>query len=326
MISENKVYSYFDDHHGPLTPSTRGWYDGVCPYCGSRKLAVHPEIKQVKCWKGCIPKMYVVNFVKNYFGVLYIDAVEILEDYSEKLRLVPVRENAPKKDISILPEGYHPIIGDKTIMGDRARNALLARGFDLNYLDMLGVGYVDKPGDFFGYIIIPFRKEGTIRYFIGRDFIGGFPRYKNPPVEDYGVGKSELFFNEEALSLYDKIYLLEGWADAATIGPEAMSTQGTVLSDIQASYILSSSVKEVVVVPDGFYYNAGLDNASKLIGQKRVKVLNLDPYSTEDCKDVNSLGLDLILSIEKSTEYMNNLSDFYVTARSFSTSAKNFLI
>jgi len=323
MINEGKIYSYFDDNHGPLIPSTHGWYTGTCPYCGSQKLSVNPEHKTVKCWKGCFTSGYVVTFIKNYYGIQYIEASEILDDYTEKLRLVPKIGKKERVEASILPEGFKPILGDVTKMGERARNYLRDRGFDLNYMDMLGVGYVDVEGEFFGYLIIPLRRNGDIYYFIGRDFIGNFPRYKNPSVSEYGVGKSELLFNEEALTLHNKIYILEGWADAATIGSEAVATQGTVLSDAQTSIILSSQIEDVIIVPDGFFYKAGLENASKFVGRKRVKILDLDDYSTEDKKDVNSLGLSLILELEQHTPYINNLHEFYVTARAFSTRSIN---
>ena len=89
--------------------------------------------------------------------------------------------------------------------------------------------------------------------------------------------------------------------------------------------ILTSPVEEIVIIPDGFYYNKGLVNAEQFVGRKRVKILNLDPHSDEDNKDVNTLGLDLIFRIESETQYINNLGDFYGAARSFHSSQENLL-
>jgi len=326
MIDSDKIYSYFNEHHGPLEQSTNGWYIGMCPFCRSRKLAVNPGRFAVKCWKKCYSGG-VVGFVKEYLGCDHFDAYLIIDDMVPRLRVMDYMSTKPtvRKEL-VLPEGYHQILEGYTPMASRARNYLkLNRGFDLNYLDMIGVGYCD--GDtYFGYIIIPFKKDGEIVYFIGRDFMDrgeGF-RYKNPPTEIYGIGKSEVIFNEEALWLYDKVYLLEGWTDAATIGNNACSTQGKDLSIYQADIIINSPVKEVVVISDLGAEMAALNMLEKLYKYKKTKLLKLTEFK-EFGKDVNAIGVDRVLGLEPKAAYITNLESFYNEARSINPRKKKLL-
>lgn len=305
-----KIYTYFERNHEEVKQSTNGWYTCECPYCGKKdKFAFNSDYKLVKCWRGCIRTMYVPYFIKDYYGVSYLEAIDIIENQNDRIIKIPSRiTRATKKDIK-LPPGFVPILSSSgNSLGERARRYLKNRGFDLNYLDVLGFGYCNEEAktndeNFFGYIIIPFYKEGSLKYFIGRDFIGNYKRYKNPPKEKFGVGKSEVIFNEGALKYQDKIYITEGWSDAVSIGDQGVSTQGLSFSPHQISMFIKSDVKEIVIVPDVGAYEAGLLNAKNLIPYKKVKVLNLDEFEALG-KDVNSIGWDLIKDKEDDFEFL----------------------
>ncbi len=325
MLDTEKIYSYFEDNHGPLKRSTKGWYEAECPFCHSNKLSVNPEYGAVKCWKGCF-KGSVVNFVKEYLGATTLDAYTILDDMIPKLRFSEYMTipTTLKRDIT-LPEGYSEILSGTTPMAKRARNYLEGRGFDLNYLDMIGVGY-STSGDYFGYIIIPFKKDGKVVYFIGRDYLnrGDKERYKNPNRDEFGIGKTEVLFNEEALFLFKKVYLLEGWADAATIGNNATSIQGGSLSDIQAQIIVESPVEEVVVVPDVGAEKQGVNIVERLYKHKLLRMLNIEALSMLG-KDVNEIGADKIFALEEKSTHIKTLADFYYHARSINPRKAKFI-
>jgi hypothetical protein len=325
MISPENIHAYFEDNHGPLVRSTKGWYTGECPFCGSQKLAVNPEKYSAKCWKGCFYGS-AVRFVKEYLGCSYIDASTILEDQLPKLQIEAYRRTSTPEGSITLPEGYHPILEGHTPLAKMARRYLKQRDFDMNYLDMIGVGYCDAD-EYLGYIIIPFKREGELVYYIGRDFMnrGDKWRYKNPPYEQYGIGKGEVIFNEEALYLYDKAYLLEGWADAATIGNNACSLQGMVLSPGQLKVIQDSPVKELVFIAD---LGAEME-AIKIIEQiylvKPVTLITLGNFRNLG-KDVNEIGADLVLSLERTSPKITDYQSFYDAARSFNTRTSKLLV
>lgn len=314
MLSRKKIYTYFDQNFDGLIRSTNGWYSCTCPYCGRDKLAVHLDYARVKCWKGCV-NSYIPYFVKDYEGVSYLQAIEILETQQEKLVKIPFKVEAAVKSDVVLPEGYRSILED-SLLGDKARKYLTDRGFDLNYLDAIGIGYCNqrsnKPQeDYFGFIIIPFRRDKKLAYYIGRNFIAAEPRYKNPAKEKFGVGKADVLFNEQALYLHDKIYVTEGWADAASCGDQGVSIQGLQFSRWQYNSFVKSPVKEIVMIPDKGAYKDGLKNVRRLVEHKKVKVLNLDDF---DGKDVNEIGFEKIKKHQYEFEYLT-MRKWYKTMR-----------
>jgi hypothetical protein len=330
MIDRERVYAYFAKFHGPVQPSTNGWYSCTCPICGRPKFAVNFDHLIGKCWRGCF-KGFLFDVIQRYHGINHIETHELIDSMEPGIFRAPYTvRRAAKETRNILPHGYTPILSGNSVLAERARGYLKGRGFDLNYLDRIGVGYCTEPDkdpkhNYFGYIIIPFKRKGTVAYFIGRDFIGNAQRYKNPIREDLGVGKADFFFNEEALLLYDKIYLTEGWACAATIKERGVSMQGSIWSVIQKNIIFTSEVKDVIIIPDAEYYNNGLQMAYEIILRKRVKVLNLNAfYRNGFGKDVNEIGFDRVIALELDTPWtsMGSLFKEMSDARPISTREK----
>ena len=309
QIDREKVYAYFDRYHGPLEPSTNNWYECVCPICGKKKFAVNFNYLTGKCYRGCFSG-FLVDAIMIYHQITYFDARELIDQQEVILRLPAAINRATKNSKVKLPRGYHSILEGNGSLACRAREYLMGRGFDLNYMDRLGVGYVDAEdpnplNNYLGYIIIPFKREGKLIYFIGRDFIGNFQRYKNPSREVFDVGKSEVIFNEEALAIEPKVYITEGWSCAATVGKRGISQQGAVPSVIQRNMIIKSSVEELILVPDANFYLQGLTAARSFLPHKKVKVVNMDKFCEMGLgKDINEVGLENMLSEEDRTPYI----------------------
>lgn len=306
MINKEKAYSYFDNNHGPLKRSTNGWFEGVCPFCGRKKLAVNFDYMLVKCWRGCFRNSFIIDFIMKIEGMSYFEAITMLEHQNKTTYIINnIQSNYKYSDVE-LPYGYRSILYDKdSIIGSRACNYLLQRGFDLDYLDRIGVGYCDEEHDkpelnFFGYIIIPFKRKGKLVYYTGRDFMGSSLRYKNPPKSQYGVGKNEVMFNEEALQLFDKVYITEGWADAATIGNNGVSINGVYASKDQISTIITSPAEEIIIAFDNGFMKESYDLAFELLDYKKVKVLDMSKLGK---KDVNEAGKDSVLQLELNTDF-----------------------
>jgi hypothetical protein len=310
QIDREKVYAYFDRFHGHLQQSTNGWYVADCPICGSKgKFALNFNHLLGKCWKGCF-NGFLLDVIMIYHRVSYFEARELIDQQEVVLRLPAAINRAAKNSKVKLPRGYHSILDGNGSLACRAREYLMGRNFDLNYLDRIGIGYCseedpDLRKNYLGYIIIPFKRDGSLIYFIGRDFIGNFQRYKNPSREIFSVGKSEVIFNEEALYLEPKIYVTEGWSCAATVGKRGISQQGATPSVIQRNMIIKSPVEEVVLVPDANFYAQGLTAARVLMQHKKVKVVNMDKFCEMGLgKDINEVGLENMLAEEARTPYM----------------------
>lgn len=331
FFEPRRAYTYFSSKF-KLKKTTSGWWDFRCPFCGqlsdSMKMAVHFHYGVVKCWV-CGYKESMVDFISDYEGCQISEAKRILretEPSSVNLDRLNDLKAAKVSDVT-LPYGYYSILEGENILGERARRYLSKRGFSLKELDRLGIGYVfhdkedlPKEEDFFGYIIIPFKQQGKLVYYIGRDFIGNFLRYKNPQSGLFGVGKGDLLFNQDALEIFDECYFTEGWADALTIGRQGISTQGWSFSSIQKEIILRSSCERLIFVPDAGSDNTGetfYEKAVKLgmefLDYKEVQVLDLNRLSGG--KDVNELGKEAVLSLRKDTPMLGveNATEILIT-------------
>jgi len=310
MLDSEKLYTYFDMYHGPISPSSNNYFECLCPICGRPKFAANFIYKTGKCWRGCFSG-FLIDVIRIYHGISYFEADELVDSQEPGMLRIPAAVKIDKKAKIKLPLGYTPILEGSTNLAYRAREYLKERNFDLNYMDRLGVGYCNEEDpnpldNYFGRIIIPFKRNGILVYFIGRDFIGDYNRYKNPSKEKCGVGKGEFFFNEEALFINKKVYLLEGWACAATIGAKGVSMQGSTPSVVQRNIILKSPAEELIIIPDASFYRQGLLTARTFMKYKKTKVVNIDQFQIDKIgKDVNEIGLDNVLNTEDKTQYMD---------------------
>lgn len=310
MIDRDKVFTYFNKFHGPITPSTNNWYEAVCPICGKRKFAINFNYLTGKCFRGCF-NGFIIDAIRIFHGISYFEAHELVDSMPESLLHIPAAVNRAAKNARIsLPRGFHSILDGNGSLAIRARDYLEGRNFDLNLMDRLGVGYVDIEHttpleNYFGRIIVPLKRDGSLMYYLGRTFIDDFMRYKNPSKELCGVGKSELFFGEENLYTQKSVFLVEGWACAGTMG-NAISMQGSVASLIQRNIILKAPVEQINITTDANFYQNGLTIARHLLPFKKIKVLNLDWFEQNKIgKDPNSIGKENIISLEKETPLMD---------------------
>jgi hypothetical protein len=310
QIDREKVYTYFEKYHGSVQKSTNDWYSTDCPICGGKgKFALNFNYLTGKCWKGCF-NGFLLDAVRIFHNISYFEARELIDSMDVTLRLPAAINRATKNSKIALPYGYHSILEGTGSLAVRAREYLENRGFDLNKMDRLGVGYVDVQNpdlaqDYFGRIIIPLKRDGSLMYFLGMTFIDDPLRYKNPSKELCGVGKSELFFGEENLYLYKDIFLTEGWACSSTMG-NGISMQGSVASVIQRNIIIKSPIESVYITTDAGFYKNGLMIAQHILPHKKVKVLNLDWFQENGIgKDPNAVGKENILNLERDTPWMD---------------------
>jgi DNA primase len=303
-----KYFTYFNQSFELKRQTRKGWYPMDCPFCdfGRNKLkfAVHFIYDSGKCWE-CEYRGSLIQVVMDFLGIEYRQAKNLLNDQEESMmdiQIVEYRKTVQKQSI-LLPKGYLGILEGEGILSERARNYLTGRRYNLDKLDSMGFGYCiehdeNYVDDYFGYIILPFKSQGLLKYYIGRDFMGNQdPKYKNPAEDKFGIGKSDLLFNEDAMSLYDEVFLLEGVFDSLDVGPAAMASMGWSLSDTQKLKILKSDAKRLVVIPDKGYYSQAVKTASDFLDHKEVVVINMDNVLPEepDKGDVNEIGVALVM-------------------------------
>lgn len=310
MINKKKAYNYFSSNF-ELHKSTRGYYRFNFPLDIS-----HDDISGAVNFSYCHVKDHrsgysksIMSFIMEYEGLEYAAAKELLETYHEAdITITEIRSKVKTK--VKLPEGFNSLVGSNGTLAKRARKYLRNRGFNVEQLDDRGFGYVcGGDSGFHGYLIIPFKSKGKLQYYIGRDFIGNPIKYRNPKTDDFGIGKSELLYNEDSLNLYDEVFMTEGWADAESMGDNSIATLGWSISRHQKHKIINSSCKRLVIVPDKgivenstiTFYQKALQVGLQFIDYKEVYVVDIESIKTEG-KDANEIGRDLIIEEYKKTK------------------------
>lgn len=197
---KSQLYSYFTKRVGAFKYK-HGWLRvPVCPYCGrENKMGINLSMYRTNCFRcGEHPNpaqmvmdiehfdtwSELVNFLSN-------DDFNELEFREEKVEL------AERKPI-YLPEGFTNIRFGNSQLARSMQGYVQRRGFNVDDLSRLGVGYC-RDGKLFGYLIIPFYYHAELRYYNARNVLGNGPRYNNPDKDTTGLGKEFLIYNHDAL-------------------------------------------------------------------------------------------------------------------------------
>ena len=292
MMNVNKTYNYFKSKFD-ITESSNGWHRFYNPFESgkSKSMGVNFAMMHVKCFRANYSKS-INDFIKDFERTDYIGSMEIVEAYHEikyEYRSIPAQHITTQK----LPPFFMPLLGSKGAIGKKAKKYLQGRGFDLQFLDSQGIGYC-YDGEWRGRIIVPFKQQGRLVYFLGRSFMQSKLRYKNPT----DVPKSHLIYNQDALILYDHVYIFEGLFDALTLGKNAVAIQGWALADYQLHLFLESPTTRFTVVADKGFYIEACKQYMKLAQHKKVDVVSLDTCE-EPKADINLIGLKRFKKLEK---------------------------
>ena len=295
----SKIYSYFLQRLN-LRKYRRGWLKGNCPSCGAiDKFGVQMAQNRTNCFKCGFNKkpLNVISFVENHSTYEetrnFLGVFEGVEYYE-----APVEIRKQKR--VELPESYKLISLGNSTFSYICRNYLRNRGFSIPKLERAGVGYCIT-GEFALRIIIPYYINGKLVYYNARKVIDDDTvKFKNPPMDDVGIGKSLLIYNRDCLYTYKRVYMVESATNALTIGDMAFGIGGKTLSDYQFGDIVKSPCEEVVIILDPDAWGWAIKAAMKLVWYKRVKLVKL-----EDETDVNTIGRDKTFEFIKKSDWVN---------------------
>lgn len=289
MLDRNKLYVYFQTHHGPITQIEDENFCR-CPICGRNKFLISFRYLTGKCLNGCF-NGFLVDSIKIYHGISYAETKELVDCIvpSSTVPLSIIKEDRSRIK---LPKDYKTILDG---VNNPAREYLKDLGLDLDYLDRIGMGWYNG-----GRVIIPLRCRGVLVSYIIND--------PNGDKKIIGPQKSrgtEYLFNEEALWLENHIYITNNWLDAAIMGREGTATKRNILGTIQRNNIIESQVSEVCIIPSD--YVSSLLMARTLMKYKKVKVLNLHWFEKSGIgTDPLGIGRDNILKLEQETQYLTD--------------------
>ena len=298
---KNQLYNYFVKRLGAYN-YRNGWLRvPICPYCHrEQKMSINLNTYRTNCFR-CNEHPSPAQMVMDIENLeTYSELITFLRngDFTELEFKEEKVELAEPKPI-YLPESFKLINQGESHIAKITRNYLKHRGFDINELSKHGIGYCTE-GDYFGYVILPFYSNGKLTYFNARLVIGNGPRYNNPPKSVTGLGKEFLIFNEDALELYNQVYICEGVFNALTIGERAIATMGKAVSRYQVNTLIKSPVKRFILLLDPDAKDKAIDLALKLVNFKSVKVVYLP-----EGKDCNDLGRKEVMKLVWATRYQD---------------------
>lgn len=297
MNIKSHLLSYFTNRWG-MFEYTRGWLKGNCPECGAEnKFGVNIGTNRVHCFRCDFRNtpIFTVSLIEKVTIPAAYNIIKAFDGYEFYESSPIVYERTPV----ILPEGYRRLSSGTSQIARSARNYIeKKRGLDVAKLSSKGFGYCDS-GKLFGYIIMPFYVKGKLVYYQTRNFMANGPKFNNPKIEDFGIGKSNLIYNIDSLWLYYNVNIVESVFNAETIGDNTIALSGKSISEWQWTTILSSPVKRVTIIldPDA-YYTKALPLALQLSSYKLVKIVNLP-----DNQDVNSYGRTRTMLIKRREAY-----------------------
>jgi len=290
---KGKLYNYFTKKLG-LRLYKRGWLKGVCPDCGRvDKFGINLGMNRTNCFV-CGYHPVPIKLVMELEGFTeFREAWSFIGAYKGKEYLEPVVEQIKRVNVT-LPEGYTNLLFGDNLLAKNARKYILSRHFDVNTMAYKGWGYCTT-GKYLGYIIIPFYVGGKLVYFNARRYMGAGPKYNNPSLDEFGIGKSLMVYNMDALALYDDVYLAEGVFNADTIGDDCLASGGKKVSHYQISAILKSEVKSVTLLLDPDAIKDSIKLALDMAFYKKIRLVYWDGN-----EDINDIGREEALRrIEK---------------------------
>lgn len=297
---KSKLYNYFVSRLGGYT-YRRGWMKlPVCPFCHrEHKMGINLSMYRTNCFR-CNYHMNPAQLVMDVEGFdTYAELLKFLDNgnFTDKSFSEEKIELYDAKPV-YLPDGFKLINQGTSQVARSIRSYMSSRGFTIEELSKHGIGYVATEGPFFGYLIIPYYYNGTLRYYNARNVIGQGPRYNNPNKDITGLGKEFIIFNQDALDMYSSIFICEGAINALTMGDRAIATMGKAVSRYQLNGLIKSPCQRYIILLDFDAQKYAIDLALKLILYKKVKVVFF-----EDSRDVNDLGKKAVLRKVYRTRY-----------------------
>lgn len=297
--SNNQLAAYFKQRLG-MYEYRRGWMKGDCPSCKKHdKYGVNLSTSRTNCFQcGWHPRpLFAIRIIEGFETLAetwkFLGKFEGVEFLEPPLDLIEYKQNK-------LPESFRLMTFGKSRYSKLAQRFMSKRGFDIDDLSLQGVGYCTR-GDYKGRIIIPYLLKGEMIYFTARKFIDVGPKFKNPTIEEFGIGKSLLLYNVDSLLIYRKIYLVESATNALTLGGNGIGIGGKVLSQYQRNQILLSPAEKFVFIydPDAYWY--ALHDALTLVAHKKIKIVLI-----KGDDDVNDIGKKATKKYERATGWLTH--------------------
>lgn len=299
-----------------IVPANNGWVETSCQYCGKwRKMGFNYQESRFKCW-SCQARGSLLQYVQDEKDFSdFKETAKFLMEYDEAAvkistpleRTLHRAKKARQVSSVKLPEGFtHLSLAADFDYGRKVLQYIRKIGLNATDLASRGFGYVpDNDSDFAERLIIPVYREGLMIYWLGRTLADSKLRYRNmQSTEDVSAGS--LLYNEDCLHSHKVVNVVEGWADAETLGHNSVAYLRNNLSEVQWRILYDSKVQELRFFPDADYYKDTLRFALPYIDRFAIYVADTRKLAAMGGKDVNNWGkasCELLLDITPRLTY-----------------------
>jgi len=278
---------------GAGKPTARGNQAYHCPFChhSKPKLEVNFTDGQKNPWH-C--------WVCNKKGTNLITLLKQAKAPEDKITEVKkhvsyksYRDNTKKVEAINLPKEFKPLLEltKSDIKGRQALAYLKKRGVSKADIMRYNIGYCD--GGVYDYmIIIPsYSHEGSLNYFVARNYNPHSPvKYKNPPMSK-DVVPFELFINWSS-----PLILVEGIFDALAVKRNAIPLLGKHIQRELMKKIVTSEVKKIYIALDQDAQKDALKFCEQLLNEgKEVYLVNMQE------KDPSEMGFKEVTKLIQET-------------------------
>jgi DNA primase len=260
-------------------------------------MGINISQNRIHCF-ACGVKVSPFELIKELEGIEKNQQVfNLLNLQKEYEKYVETKVERVEKKQVLLPEGFRAIDDRDGIMGRAAQHYMKRRRYNIKKLASEGVGYCIE-GKYMGYIIFPIYYKGQLVFFQGRKFMDFGPKMKNPEMQEFGIGKSQVIYNIDALFIYNTCYIAESITNAKTMGERCCATLGKTFSNWQMSMFLKAPCTGLIFLLDEDAYYDAIIQAMQLVQFKKIKVIKMPKD-----KDVNDVGKAATLKLIRSTPW-----------------------
>ena len=255
-----------------------------------QKLQVNIKTQKWHCWvsntggRTLFQLLKKINAPHKHFDELR-ELVGDTPRYKKK-------SNSKVNDVVQLPTEFKPLWnGGDSIVKRHALSYLYKRGIDDSDILKYNIGYCDE-GLYSNRIIIPsYDSDGTLNFFVGRDFYISKMKYRNSPTSKDIIG-FDLFINWD-----EPIILCEGVFDAMAFKRNAIPLFGkTVMKTLQKK-IIDFGVKTIYLALD----NDAIIDAVKISENFINNGIEVKMMKFEE-KDPSETGFETLLYLINRTE------------------------
>ena len=255
-----------------------------------QKLQVNIKTQKWHCWvsntggRTLFQLLKKINAPHKHFDELR-ELVGDTPRYKKK-------SNSKVNDVVQLPTEFKPLWnGGDSIVKRHALSYLYKRGIDDSDILKYNIGYCDE-GLYSNRIIIPsYDSDGTLNFFVGRDFYSSKMKYRNSPTSKDIIG-FDLFINWD-----EPIILCEGVFDAMAFKRNAIPLFGkTVMKTLQKK-IIDFGVKTIYLALD----NDAIEDAVKISDNFINNGVEVKLMEFKE-KDPSETGFETLLYLINRTE------------------------